>query len=63
MRGLLPADKGIAAAIEEGNATLKKTLAEGREPLAAYLALEGLRVPGQRGPGSGAAKRGPRKAG
>jgi hypothetical protein len=54
-------DKGIAAAIEEGNATLKKTLAEGREPLAAYLALEGLKVPEHRG--SGATRRGRRKAG
>ena len=43
-------DVGLAAATEEGNATLKKTLAEGREPLAAYLALEGLKVPGRRGP-------------
>ena len=45
-------DKGIAAAIEEENTTIKKTLAEGREPLAAYLSLEGLKLPQQRAPGA-----------
>jgi len=55
-------DKGIAAAIEEGNVTLKKTLAEGREPLAAYLALEGLKVPGQRGRRAGGRRGNVRKA-
>jgi hypothetical protein len=56
-------DKGIAAAIEEGSATLKKTLAEGREPLAAYLALEGVKVLVARGAGSGESRRGRRKPG
>jgi hypothetical protein len=41
-------EKGIAAAVEEQNVTLKTTLNEVREPLAAYLALEGLSLPQQR---------------
>jgi hypothetical protein len=45
-------DKGLTAAIEEENVTIKKTLSEGREPLAAYLSLEGLKLPQQRAPGA-----------
>ncbi len=42
-------DKGLEAALKEGNGTLKTALFDGREPLVAYLALEGLKLPGRRG--------------
>lgn len=42
-------DKGLEEAAREKNAALKAVLAEGREPLAAYVILEGLHNPGRRG--------------
>ncbi len=42
-------DKALEAASKADDGALKQALSDGREPLVAYLALEGLKMPGRRG--------------
>jgi hypothetical protein len=43
-------DKALEHAAGEGNTTLRHALADAREPLAAYLQLEGVKLPKVRRP-------------
>jgi len=43
-------DKALESAAAEGNTPLRHTLADAREPLVAYLQLEGIKLPKTRRP-------------
>jgi hypothetical protein len=43
-------DKALESAATEANTTLRHTLADAREPLVAYLQLEGIKLPKTRRP-------------